>query len=81
MSISGPPELPGLIGADVCKRPLKSIAPPFSVGIGSARLKRRDDADRDGLLQLERFADRDRPLALLEFGRSRAISTGGGSLP
>ena len=39
MSISGPPELPGLIGAEVCSRPLKSMTPPFSVGIGSSRLK------------------------------------------
>ncbi len=38
MSMSGPPELPGLIGAEVWSRPLKSISPPFSVGIGSERL-------------------------------------------
>ena len=37
--MSGPPELPGLIGAEVCSRPLKSISAPFSVGIGSERLK------------------------------------------
>ena len=66
MSISGPPELPGLIGADVCSRPLKVDIAAFSVGIGSERSKAETTPTRHGLLELERFADCDGPLALLE---------------
>ena len=36
---SGPPELPGLIGAEVCSKPLKSMTCPSSFEIGSSRLK------------------------------------------
>ena len=66
MSTSGPPELPGLIGAEVWSRPLNSCEPPFSPPIGLVAVEARDDADRRRLLQFEGFADRDRPLAGLE---------------
>jgi len=39
ISMSGPPELPGLIGAEVCSKPRKRCWPPSSSPMGSERSK------------------------------------------
>ncbi len=59
---SGPPELPGLIGASVCST--LSIVKPF--GRRYLALQRRDHAGGERAFQVERVADREHRIAHLD---------------
>ena len=61
--ISAPPELPGLMAASVWMKSSYERA-PFEAAAGRA-----DDAERDGLIESERIADREHPLGDLELRR------------
>ena len=52
----GPPELPRLIGASICRK----IVELTGADVAAAR---RDDAGRDAAAEPERVADRDDPIA------------------
>ena len=73
-SSSGPPELPGLIAASVCRT--LSIAKPF--GRLDLALQRRDDAGGERAFQAERVADRDRRVADLDGLGVAERAAGGG---
>ena len=77
-SISGPPELPGLIAASVWI----TLRDREAVGGLDLALQRRDDAAGDGAVEAERVADRDHRVADFDLRgvaqRQRVQLVGGG---